>query len=235
MVARFLVAALIAGFWSVVFAAGVPVSLPKAPIDSHDIESLQRGAAIFIGYCLGCHEAAHMRYGRLAEDISITPDDIKEKIIFTDAGLGSGMKNALSFEKTKNWFNEAPPPDLSLIARLRSVDWLYAYMRGFYRDPTRPSGWNNKVFNNVAMPNVMANLQGVAVLDESGEIELVRPGRLSVAQYDLLIADLVNFLDYMGEPGRSDRHRIGFLVMAVLLVLLVLSYFLYRDYWRDIE
>ena len=85
------------------------------------------------------------------------------------------------------------------------------------------------------MPHVMANLQGVAVLDESGEIELVRPGRLSVAQYDLLIADLVNFLDYLGEPGRSDRYRIGFLVMAVLLVLLVLSYFLYRDYWRDIE
>ena len=207
MMARFLAAALIAGFSSVVFAAGAPVSLPKAPIDSNDIESLQRGAAVFIGYCLGCHEAAHMRYGRLAEDLSITPDDIKEKIIFTNAGLGSGMKNALLSENAKNWFNDVAPPDLSLISRLHSVDWLYAYMRGFYRDPARPSGWNNKIFNNVAMPHVMANLQGVAVLDESGEIELVRPGRLSVAQYDLLIADLVNFLDYLGEPGRSDRYR----------------------------
>ncbi len=115
------------------------------------------------------------------------------------------------------------------------MDWLYAYLRGFYRDPNSPNGWNNTVFENAAMPHVMANLQGMVEMGESGETRLVKPGRLTTVQYDLFVADLVNFLSYMGEPARSDRHRIGFLVMIVLLILLVLSYFLYRDYWRDIK
>ena len=160
--------------------------------------------------------------------MGVPEDVLREKIIHTDASLGDGMLSAMRADEGEAWFYQSPP-DLSLTAKQRGADWIYAYLRAFYRDPSRPSGWNNTVFPNVAMPHVLADLQG----EWRGETPA--PGRLSPAEYDLLVADLVNFMDYMADPSRADRHRAGFLTLSVLLLLLVSSYFLYREYWKELH
>lgn len=221
----------------VVLAAGGGGSYARAPIDN-SIESRQRGAALFVNYCLGCHSAQHMTYGRIAEDLQITPQQMREHLIFADAadvGLGDGMISAMSQEDGRAWFNDAVPPDLSLVARVRGEDWIYAYLRAFYRDDSRPGGWNNAVFENAAMPHVLAGLQGVYTLDESGEFRQISEGRMTAAEYDKAMADLTGFLRYISEPSRERRLRAGYLVMAGLMITLVACYFLYRDYWRDIK
>ena len=126
---------------------------PKAPIDLRDQASLQRGAQIFMNYCISCHSAATLRYNRLT-DIGLTEEQIKNNLIFTDAKVGDLVKAAMPANDAKEWFG-VTPPDLSLIARSRGADYLYAYMRGFYQDPTRPSGWNNTVFDKAAMPHIL--------------------------------------------------------------------------------
>lgn len=216
-------------------AGGGGAPLPQAPLDRGDFSSLQRGAAVFINYCSGCHSAAYMRYGRIAEDLDIPQELLRTRLIYTDSGLADGIVSAMRQEDAVEWFHQAAPPDLSLSAKLRGNDWLYAYLRGFYRDATRPSGWNNSVFPNVAMPHVLADLQGEVVRDAEGNALLQRPGRLSAGEYDLLIADLVNFMDYMAEPARADRYRAGYVIISLLLLLLFCTYFLYREYWRDIH
>ncbi len=239
--------------FSPAIAAGGGIALPKAPIDDSDTESLQRGAALFVNYCMGCHSARHMSYGRLAEDLQISPQQLREHLIFGDAGLGEGMISAMSPEEAKAWFNDAPPPDLSLVARVRGVDWIYAYLRAFYRDDSRPSGWNNAIFENASMPHALAELQGVfaRVEDENenennnsggdgyaiGKIQLKRisEGGMSAPEYDAAVADLSGFLFYIAEPSRRERLRVGYLVMAGLILTLVACYFLYREYWRDIS
>lgn len=224
------------GIAGVAFAAGSGGSYPRAPIDD-SIESRQRGAALFVNYCLGCHSARYMSYGRMAEDLQITPQQMREHLIFADAadvGLGDGMMSAMSQEDGRAWFNDAVPPDLSLVARVRGEDWLYAYLRAFYRDDSRPGGWNNAVFANAAMPHVLAGLQGVFVLDDDGDFLRASEGRMTAAEYDKAMADLTGFLRYIAEPSRERRLRAGYLVMAGLMITLVASYFIYRDYWRDI-
>ena len=243
-------------------AAESAPALDRAPTDPYDIASIQRGARIFVNYCLGCHNAAHMRYGRIGEDLGISPEQIRDNLIFGEFVPGASMMSAMNPAEAKEWFNQAAPPDLTLVARSRGADWLYAYMRGFYRDPSRPNGWNNLVFSNVAMPHALHELQGASAfpgaegqltsLEKRGEkwfgffqatsgeekeiaLESISPGRLSSAEYDAAITDLVNFLVYMGEPSRNERVRVGFAVMLALFILLVLSYLLYREYWRDIE
>ena len=217
------------------FAAGSGIDLPQAPVRYGDLESMQRGAAVFVNYCMGCHSAEHMRYGRLTEDLGLSGKQVEDFLIHTGAKLGDGMRSAMNSEDGKAWFYQAAPPDLSLSARLRGPDWIYAYLRGFYRDSSRPSGWNNTVFNNPAMPHALADLQGMQIKNEDGELELPSPGRLSAAEYDSLVGDLVNFMVYMGEPSRSTRFKVGYLTMAFLLSLLLATYFLYREYWRDID
>lgn len=177
---------------------------------------------------MGCHSARYVRYGSLMEDLGVPKEVLREKIIHTGASLGDGMISAMRADEAEAWFYQRPP-DLSLSAKLRGTDWLYAYMRGFYRDASRPSGWNNTVFPNVAMPHVLADLQG----ERRGETLVA--GRLSPAEYDLLVADLVNFMDYMADPSRADRHRAGFLILSVLFLLLLSSYFLYREYWKGVR
>ena len=203
---------------------------PKVPIDRFDFSSLQRGAAVFVNYCMGCHSAQYVRYGRLMEDLGIPEDLLRDNLIHTNASLGDGMITAMRADEAAAWLNQAPP-DLSLSARLRGADWLYAYMRSFYADPESPSGWNNTVFQNVAMPHVLADLQG----EKNGDGVVLKKGRLSSLEYDLLVTDLVNFMDYMADPSRPERYRAGYLILSVLLLLLISSYFLYREYWRDIH
>ncbi|MGI9307108.1 MAG: cytochrome c1 [Gammaproteobacteria bacterium] len=219
-----------------ILAAGTAVNLPQPPVGQGDVEAMQRGAAVFVNYCMGCHSMQYMRYGRLAEDLKINEAQVEKFLIHNSAGLGDGMQSAMSPEDGKEWFSQAAPPDLSLSARLRGEDWIYAYLRGFYRDPARPTGWNNTLFENAAMPHALAALQGVYERNaETGALEQVSEGRLSPAEYDALAGDVAAFMAYAGEPVRGARRKTGALVMAFLFLLLPATYFLYREYWKDIH
>ena len=217
------------------FASG-NLHLDKAPGDLHDQASLQRGAKTFVDNCLSCHNAQAMRYNRL-RDIGLTEQQIKEGYIPTDSKVGELMKVAMDKKDAKEWFG-ATPPDLSVIARSRGTDWLYTFLRGYYRDESRPSGWNNIAFASVGMPHVFYGLQGEQVLaHEGGNSKLVldKPGKLKPAEYDAMVADLVNYLDFMGEPAKLKRQTLGIYVLLFLLVLLVVSYKLKEEYWKDIH
>lgn len=214
--------------------ANVEVHLDKAPIDPSDPASLQRGARTFVNNCLNCHSANYMRYNRL-QDIGLTEKQIKENLLFTAEKVGDPMTSAMNKKDAKKWFGVAPP-DLSVEVRARGADWVYTYMRSFYRDETRPSGWNNVVFDKVAMPHVFYELQGEQALDhETHALTLTKPGKLSVEEYDALVGDLTNFMAYMAEPAKQQRNRLGWFVLLFLGVLLVLTYKLKKAYWKDIH
>lgn len=214
--------------------ANEEVALDKAPIDASNNESLQRGARTFVNYCLNCHSANYMRYNRLLE-IGLTEKQIKDNLLFAGEKVGDQMKVAMSKADAKKWFGAAPP-DLSVEVRARGADWVYSYMRGFYRDNTRPTGWNNTVYDKVAMPHILYELQGEQELNhETHKLELVKPGKLSVTEYDTLVGDLTNYLAYMAEPAKQQRNHLGWLVLLFLGVLLVLTYKLKKAYWKDIH
>ncbi|MGA0025491.1 MAG: cytochrome c1 [Burkholderiales bacterium] len=231
-------------------AAGDPVQLDRAPIDEEDQASLQRGARHFVNYCLNCHSANYMRYNRL-QDIGLAPQQILDNLVFTGVKVGDLMTIAMDPKDAKSWFG-ATPPDLSVTARSRAsadgsgADWLYTYLRGFYRDAARPTGWNNTVYPNVGMPHALWELQGEQVLVERKvqgagylktemALKLDRPGTLSPAEYDEMVADLVNYMVFMGEPVRSDRKTIGMLVLTALGLLFLLVYALKKEYWKDVH
>jgi ubiquinol-cytochrome c reductase cytochrome c1 subunit len=215
--------------------------LDKAPVNLADQESLQRGARIFVNNCLNCHSAASMRYARM-QDIGLTEDQIKDNLMFAAEKPGETMKVAMSKADAKAWFG-ATPPDLSVIARSRGADWLYTYLRSFYRDVTRPTGWNNLVFDKVGMPHVMWNLQGELVprFKKDGEheeiegLELAKPGSVTLAEYDAMVGDLVNYLTWMGEPAQLKRKQLGLIVLAFLAIFFVVAYYLKKEYWKDIH
>ena len=226
--------------------ASTAVHLDRAPVNIDDHESLQRGARTFTNYCLSCHSAGYMRFVRMT-DIGLTEAQIKENLLFTSDKVGSTMTAAMRPSDAKEWFGAAPP-DLSVISRSRGADWLYTYLRGFYRDETRATGWNNTVFDKVGMPHVLAGLQGhqVAVmraeLGEDGKthsvmdrLELSKPGRLSSAEYDLMVGDLVNYLVWMGEPAAPTRSRIGVFVLLFLGIFFIIALYLKKAYWKDIH
>lgn len=214
--------------------ANEDVHLDKAPIDASNHESLQRGARTFTNYCLNCHSANYMRYNRLLE-IGLTEQQIKENLIFTGDKVGDQMKVAMNKKEAKTWFGVAPP-DLSVEVRARGADWIYSYMRGFYRDSSRPTGWNNTVYDKVAMPHILYELQGEQTLNhETHELTLVKPGKLSVAEYDTLVGDLTNYLAFMSEPAKQQRNHMGWFVLLFLGALLVLTYKLKKAYWKDIH
>ncbi|TDR80164.1 cytochrome c1 [Paludibacterium purpuratum] len=224
--------------------------LPKAPIDIQDTESLQRGAQIFVNYCLSCHSATAMRYNRLT-DIGLSEDQIKKNLMFASDKIGDTMHVAMTSQDAKTWLGNNPP-DLSVEARARGADWLYAYLRGFYRDDTRPTGWNNQVFDKVAMPHVLWQWQGEqqlqSVKNSEGVVEqklvLVKPGtmtkldngRANTVEFDQRMADLTNYLVYMSEPAQVKRLQIGYgVLMFLALLLLPLAYFLKKEFWRDVH
>jgi ubiquinol-cytochrome c reductase cytochrome c1 subunit len=227
------------------FASGVEVKLDRAQIQTNDKLSLQRGAQTFVNYCLTCHSADYMRYNRL-RDLGLTEKQISENLIFTGQKPGGLMNSAMVKKEAKQWFG-VPPPDLSVIARSRGADWLYTYLRQFYRDESTATGWNNLVFDRAAMPHVFYQLQGeqtlkVEMVDdghggkhELKTLEMSKPGTLSKADYDRQVSDLVNYLVYLGEPAATTRVQIGIVVLLFLFFMLGLTYALKHEYWRDIH
>lgn len=234
-----LVLALSANFiWPQMVNANEGHHLDKAPIDASNHESLQRGARTFVNNCLNCHSANYMRYNRLL-DIGLTEKQIKDNLMFAGEKVGDPMKVAMSKADGKKWFGVAPP-DLSVEVRARGADWVYSYLRGFYRDETSTTGWGNCVFDpvscKVSMPHVLYELQGEqAINHETHELTLTKPGKLSAAEYDTLVGDLTNFLAYMAEPAKQQRNNMGWFVLLFLGVLLVLTYKLKKAYWKDIH
>jgi ubiquinol-cytochrome c reductase cytochrome c1 subunit len=228
------------------WAAGAKTPLDHAPINVHDRLSLQRGAHVFVNHCLNCHSASVMRYGRLA-DIGLTESQIRDNLLFTGDKVGESMAAPMDPAVAKAAFGVVPP-DLALVGRSRGGNWLYTYMRGFYRDPGAKSGWNNVVFPNVAMPHVLWDNQGEQVLEvterrdpNTGDVKrtqrlvLDRPGKLSRAEYDQQAADLVNFLVWMGEPAQATRKVWGILALFLLAGFFVLSMLLKSEYWKDVK
>ena len=219
-----------------------------------DVASLQNGARLFVNYCVGCHSAAYMRYNRM-RDIGLTEDQIKKNLLFATEKVGDTMKTTLDPKQAKDWFG-AQPPDLSVITRSRSelgkgsgADYLYTYLRTFYRDETRPNGWNNLVFPDVAMPHALWELQGQrrARFEEVKDphepdrterrftgFEQVTPGKQSALEYDESVADLVAFMQWMSEPSQATRTRVGVWVLIFLAVLTVIVWRLNAAYWREV-
>ncbi len=244
---------LLLGLASPAFASddhGIPWD--KAPNHVNDLTSLQNGAKLFVNHCLNCHSAAYMRYNRL-KDIGLSEDQIKANLLFTTDKIGETMKAAIDPKQAKEWFG-ANPPDLTVITRSRSelgkgtgADYLYTYLRTYYKDETKETGWNNLAFPSVGMPHVLWELQGIRkpVWETHGEHghesqvfkgwEQVTPGTLTPLQYDQAVGDLVNYLQWMAEPAQLTRGRIGVWVLLFLVLFTIIAWRLNAAYWKDIK
>jgi len=239
------------GLLSGAHASSGGVAWDKAPVNTSDMASLQNGAKLFVNYCLSCHSAAFMRYNRL-QDIGFTNEQIKDNLLFATDKVGETMKSAIDPKQAKEWFG-ANPPDLTLIARSRAghggtgADYLYTFLRTFYVDEAKATGWNNLVFPSVGMPHVLWELQGkrrpvFETKEEHGhEVhvfkgwEQLTPGTMTPLQYDQAVGDLVNFLQWMGEPAQNSRVRIGVWVLLFLLFFTVITWRLNAAYWKDVK
>ncbi|MES9899800.1 MAG: cytochrome c1 [Sedimenticola sp.] len=223
-------------------AAGGGVHLDHANIDLSDKASLQRGAKLFVNYCLSCHSAKYQRYNRMAKDLGMTEEEVKKNLMFATDKIGDTMEIAMDPDMAAAWFGTAPP-DLSVIARARGVDWLYTYFRSFYIDESRPFGVNNTVFPDVGMPHIFWKLQGMqkAVMkDVDGrqvvdKLELVEQGDMSPAEFDAAMLDLTAFLSYIGEPIQMERKRLGVWVLLFIAVFFVVALMLKKEYWKDVH
>jgi len=215
------------------------VKLDRAPDRATDKAALQNGAKLFVNNCLNCHGASYVRYNRL-KDIGLTEQQIKDNLMFTAEKIGEPMGISMSRKDAKEFFG-AWPPDLSLIARSRAsgdgsgADWLYTYLRGFYRDEARPTGWNNVVFPSVGMPHVLWELQGEQAMGADHKLTLARPGKLSTKEYDDAVGDLVAFMVWMAEPKAQFRKQLGIAVLLFLAVFFVVAYAMKRAFWKDIH
>ncbi len=232
-------------------AAGGGIAWDKAPNKTNDLPALQEGAKLFVNYCLNCHSAAFMRYNRL-KDIGLTEQQIKDNLLFTTDKVGDTMKANIDPKQAKEWFG-ANPPDLTLVARSRAshsgtgADYLYTYMRTFYRDPTKATGWNNLVFPNVGMPHVLWELQGdrqpifetVKAHGHDTQVfkgwKQVTPGTMTPQQYDQAIANLVGYLQWMAEPAQNTRVRVGVWVLLFLGVFTVIAWRLNAAFWKNVR
>jgi ubiquinol-cytochrome c reductase cytochrome b subunit len=220
--------------------------------------SLQNGAKLAVNFCMGCHSFKYSRWERVATDIGIPHQLMLDNMIFTGQKIGGLMDIAMPADKAKEWFG-ATPPDLTLVARSRSPEWVYTYLKNFYADPTRPLGVNNKVFKDVGMPHALLDLQGLPecapgpvlsanggikrdlmtgadILDDPcGTFQINQLGTLSVEEYDSAVYDLVNFLTYISEPMAEQRKHIGKMVLLFLLLLMVFTVLLNREYWKGLH
>lgn len=240
------------GFAGAVQAAGDGIAWDKAPNKTNDLAALQNGAKLFVNYCLNCHSAAYMRYNRLT-DIGLTPQQIKDNLLFTTDKVGDTMVAAIDPKQAKQWFG-GNPPDLTVIARSRSAvgkgsgaDYLYTYLRTYYPDDSKSTGWNNLAFPNIGMPHVLWQLQGTRqpvyemVLAHGKEVksfkrwEQLTPGTMTPLEYDQAVGDLVSYLQWMGEPSQNTRTKVGVGVMLFLLVLTVFTWRLNASYWKDVK
>ena len=235
-----------------VLAAGGGIAWDKAPNKTNDLVALQNGAKVFVNYCQNCHAAGYMRFNRLT-DIGLTEKQIKDNLLFTTDKIGETMKVSMDVKNAKDWFGVVPP-DLTLIARSRSAagqgsgaDYLYTYLRTYFRDDTKPTGWNNLAYPNSAMPHVLWELQGERkpIYSEAVEHgkkvavfkgwEQVTPGTMTPLQYDQSMADLVGFLQWMSEPSQNNRVRIGVWVLLFLLLLTFAAWRLNAAFWKDVK
>lgn len=239
------------GLSGAALAAGGGIPLDKAPQRSNDMAALQNGAKLFVNYCLSCHSAAFMRYNRL-RDIGLNDKQIAENLTFTTDKIGDTMKATIDPRQAKAWFG-TNPPDLTLIARSRSshagtgADYVYTLLRSYYRDETKPTGWNNLAFPNIGMPNPLWELQGERrpvyekVMSHGHEVErvkgwaTVKAGSLSDAAYDDNVGDLVAYLQWMAEPAQNSRVRIGVWVLLFLAAFTIVAWRLNASYWKDVE
>jgi ubiquinol-cytochrome c reductase cytochrome c1 subunit len=225
-------------------SGGEGVHLQDANIDLADKESLQRGAESFVNRCMGCHSLKYMRYNRMGEDLGLDEVRLRQEYILTGAKPGDLMVSSMLPQDSEKWFGTAVP-DLTLVTRWRSPDWVYTYLKSFYLDENRPFGVNNAVFPDVGMPHVLGGLQGLqeAVYAQAeGEghgplegFELVQAGTMSPDEYDGMVRDLTNFLTYAGEPMKLERQRLGLYVLLFLGVLFVLAYALKKEFWKDVH
>lgn len=233
-------------------AAGEEVKLDEVDIDIYDQPSLQRGVKVFTNYCMGCHSLEYSRYERVADDLGIPHDLYMENLVFGDAKIGELMEISMDTGSGKSWFG-APPPDLSLISRVRGPEWIYTYLRTFYKDESRPWGVNNAVFPGVGMPHVMTDLQGLCAVEPktgvesevdpmSGEVvggggcsEWAIEGSMTPQEFNSAMRDLTNFLVYVGEPSKLQSAAIAPWVLLFLVFLFVPVYLLNREYWKDIH
>ena len=216
------------------FAAGPSIPLDSANNDLTDKESLKKGFQTYINYCLGCHQLQYQRYNRTFKDLGIEEADGVENYMYTGEKPGDHITNTMPKKEAAKWFGIAPP-DLTLEARLRSPDWIYTYLRSFYIDESRPFGVNNTVFKDVGMPHVLQDLQGVSTKDEHGKLSPAMGGSLTAEEYDVVVRDLTNFLEYVGEPNKLERKALGYWVLAFLFFFFILAYFLKKEYWKDIH
>ena len=217
--------------------------LDKADYDLHNKESLQRGARLFVNYCLSCHSAAYQRYNRMAEDIGLTNAQVSSNLMFAAEKVGETMTVAMQTEDAKVYFG-TKVPDLSVVARARGADWLYTYLRTFYTDSSRPFGVNNTTFKDVGMPHVLWELEGLKKLvneeemHEHGaapEFEMISEGKMSAVEYDNAMRDLTAFLVYMGEPAQLVRYELGVYVLLFLVLLFLVAYPMKKEFWKDIH
>lgn len=230
---------------TVMAAGGHGPKLQDADVDLKDQASMQRGAKYFVNYCQGCHSLQYMRYKRMAQDLGIPEDELRENLLFGDAKPADMMTNALKPADGEAWFG-TEIPDLTLVTRWRSPDWLYSYLKSYYVDDSRPYGVNNLVFPDVGMPHPFAHLQGVQAPvyagghgEEDGGhvigVKLVEPGQLTPAEYDVMVRDLTNFLTYVGEPYKLERRQLGLYVLLFLGLMFILAVYMKREFWKDVH
>jgi len=236
-------------------------NLMQADVNLENKNSLRHGAKLFVNYCMSCHSAKYMRYIHVARDLGLTDQQMGKNLILvsdfsdpnkpngTDKKVGALMTVAMTEKQGKAWFGN-PPPDLTLVARVRGADWLYTYLNSFYLDPSRPTGANNTLFKNVGMPDVLWELHGLRKLDtskdkagekaaheEGAESSFVQvtEGKLSASEYKKATNDLVNFLVYLGEPVKMKRQKIGLGVLFYLVIFFIFAYLLKKEYWKDVH
>ncbi|MBI1422735.1 MAG: cytochrome c1 [Gammaproteobacteria bacterium] len=232
-------------------------NLMKADVNLENKNSLRHGAKLFVNYCMSCHSAKYMRYIHVAHYLGLTDKQMQNLILVSDFSdedkpqgvdkkVGALMTVAMTEQEGKKWFGN-PPPDLTLVARVRGADWIYTYLNSFYLDPSRPTGANNTLFHNVGMPDVLWELHGLRKLketkDKEGNAEGIEPanfeqvteGKMTEAEYLKATNDLVNFLVYMGEPVKMERQRVGILVMFFLVIFFIFAYLLKKEYWKDVH
>jgi ubiquinol-cytochrome c reductase cytochrome c1 subunit len=216
----------------------------KVDYDLHNKESLQRGARLFVNYCLSCHSAAYQRYNRMAEDIGLTNAQVTSNLMFAAEKVGETMTVAMTTDDAKIYFG-TKVPDLSVIARARGADWLYTYLRTFHTDDSRPFGVNNTTFKDVGMPHVLWELEGLKKLVNADEMqkhpgtapkfEVISEGQMSAAEYDNAMRDLTAFMVYMGEPAKLVRYELGIYVLLFLVLLFLVAYPMKKEFWKDIH
>jgi ubiquinol-cytochrome c reductase cytochrome c1 subunit len=220
-------------------------NLQQAGTDLGDRASLQRGAQLYMNYCAGCHSLKYVRYSRMAEDLGLSEEEVMENLNFTGAKFGETIGVSMPAGPATEWFGKMPP-DLSLISRVRTSDWVYTYLKSFYLDETRPVGWNNTLFPNASMPNPLWQLQGLQHAEfgkvdaATGErpvtgLKVTQPGTLDAQGFDQVARDITAFLEYAGEPAALKRQSIGVWVILFLALLTFLAWLLKKEYWRDVE